>query len=73
MGYKWTNKGTATGYIFTYGNNAYEYDAIQNTLVSVGNSLTLREKDLMFVLKDLDKAEIVNNSFKIYINYYKLK
>lgn len=75
MGYSWVNKGSASGLSFIYGNSVYTYNSLNNTLDPVGNTGTTRTKDLVMVL-DLSKMtndNIVNNSFKIYVNHYKLK
>lgn len=73
MGYHWTNKGNASGVSFTFGNNVYTYDAINNVIKQIGSAKTTRKNDLVFVLRNLENAEIVNNAFKIYINHYPLK
>lgn len=76
MGYSWVSKGSASGLSFTYGNQLYTYNAITNTLdLQSSSSHTSRTKDLVMVL-DLSKMtsdNIVNNSFKIFVNHYKLK
>ena len=74
MGYSWVSKCSASGLSFTYGNSIYTYNAITNTLdLQGGSSHTSRTKDLIMVVNDLSNLEIVNNSFKIYINHYKLR
>lgn len=73
MGYHWTYKGSASGVSFTFGNNVYTYDAINNVIKQIGSAKTTRKNDLVFVLRNLENAEIVNNAFKIYINHYPLK
>lgn len=73
MGYSWVNKGSASGLSFTFGNSVYTYNAITNTLdLQSSSSHTSRTKDLIMVVNDLSKLTIENNSFKIYINHYKL-
>ena len=73
MGYHWTNKGSAVDVSFTYGNDVYTYDAINNVLIEVGSAKATRTNDLVFVLRNLENVEIVDNAFKIYINHYPLK
>ena len=74
MGYSWVNKGLASGLSFTYGNYVYKYNALSNELeLQQGGSNETRKKDLVFVLRDLSNIEIENNSFKVYVNHYRLK
>lgn len=74
MGYTWINKGSASGVYFEYGNNIYEYDAINNELnVIQAESKTTRTQDLLFVFRNLEKAHIENNELKVYVNHYALK
>lgn len=73
MGYSWVDKGSASGLSFTYGNQLYTYNAITNTLdLQSSSSHTSRTKDLVMVVNDLSKLTIENNSFKIFVNHYKL-
>ena len=69
----WENQGDVLGAIFTYGNYLVEYDTITHSLVKIGNALPTRTKDLMFVFRNIDDITIENNSFKIFVNHYKLK
>lgn len=73
MGYSWVDKGSASSLSFTYYGLVYQYDAPNNKLNLIGSSTATRTKDLVLVVNDLSKLEIVNNSFKIYLNYYKLR
>lgn len=73
MGYSWVSKGSSNGLSFTYGNSIYTYNAITNTLdLQSSSSHTSRTKDLIMVVNDLSKLTIENNSFKIFVNHYKL-
>lgn len=73
MGYSWVSKGSSVDVSFTYGNSVYKYDTITNQLVFVSNiGRTARNKDLMFVFKNLQNAIVENQELKVCVNYYKL-
>ena len=73
MGYTWDNKGSAINLSFTYGNDVYTYDALNNELKKIQGSTTdTRITDLMFVFKNIPASAIKNNTLKVFVNYYKL-
>lgn len=74
MGYTWVNKGSASGLSFTYGNDIYTYDALNNELNKIQGSTTdTRITDLMFVFKNIPTSAINGNTLKVFVNHYKLK
>ena len=64
----WDDYGSASDKYFTYNNTIYQYIASRNYFIQV-RALQSRS-DLMFIVKNMENANITDNELKLSINYY---
>ena len=70
--YKWQQVGSANDKKFLFNNLIYEYDADTNQLTQFSSDVgEIDRQDLIFVIRNMENANISSGTLTLAINYYK--
>ena len=68
--YEWVEVDNANNEYFTYNNTLYKYNATSNLFEQVSSNISIEREDLMFIIRDMENADISGYDLSLYINYY---